>query len=109
MGGGATAQKLNSLHVSYSGIMHSHHNRISDSEVHKGQHQSKWQQVEVISSRTPNTYVCTHVLVMEGWLVKCQTHHYVHRKSRLAGLLFGANEKLLTQHISGPVTKYKLL
>ena len=25
------------------------------------------------------------------------------------GLLFGVNEKLLTQHISGPVTKYKLL
>ena len=24
-------------------------------------------------------------------------------------LLFGVNEKLLTQHISGPVTKYKLL
>ena len=23
--------------------------------------------------------------------------------------LFGVNEKLLTQHISGPVTKYKLL
>ena len=23
-------------------------------------------------------------------------------------LLFGVNEKLLTQHISGPVTKYKL-
>ena len=25
------------------------------------------------------------------------------------GLLFGVNENLLTQHISGPVTKYKLL
>ena len=24
-------------------------------------------------------------------------------------LLFGVNEKLLTQHISGPVTKYELL
>ena len=24
-------------------------------------------------------------------------------------LLFGVNEKLLTQHILGPVTKYKLL
>ena len=23
--------------------------------------------------------------------------------------MFGVNEKLLTQHISGPVTKYKLL
>ena len=27
----------------------------------------------------------------------------------MLGLLFGVNEKLLTQHISGPVTKYKLL
>ena len=25
------------------------------------------------------------------------------------GLLFGVNEKLLTQHISGPITKYRLL
>ena len=24
-------------------------------------------------------------------------------------LLFGVNEKLLTQHISGPITKYRLL
>ena len=34
--------------------------------------------------------------------------HYEHAQSKNR-LLFGVNEKLLTQHISGPVTKYKLL
>ena len=32
-----------------------------------------------------------------------------HRVTQTTRLLFGVNEKLLTQHISGPVTKYKLL
>ena len=29
--------------------------------------------------------------------------------TRVWRLLFGVNEKLLTQHISGPITKYRLL
>ena len=33
----------------------------------------------------------------------------VQTERHLLGLLFGVDEKLLTQHISGPVTKYKLL
>ena len=33
----------------------------------------------------------------------------IQTNSSLKRWLFGVNEKLLTQHISGPVTKYKLL
>ena len=36
-------------------------------------------------------------------------HSKYHNSLQGLGLLFGVNEKMLTQHISGPVTKYKLL
>ena len=42
-------------------------------------------------------------------LVKLNQHNEVICTLQTARLLFGINEKLLTQHISGPVTKYKLL
>ena len=38
-----------------------------------------------------------------------QVSHYYPIMILSCRLLFGVNEKLLTQHISGPVTKYKLL
>ena len=47
-------------------------------------------------------YACT-VYIHTGTII---TNSYVRNKF---GLLLGVNEKLLTQHISGLVTKYKLL
>ena len=42
-------------------------------------------------------------------LIRYTTNVGVMISQQLIRLLFGVNEKLLTQHISGPITKYRLL
>ena len=48
-------------------------------------------------------------LVFRSLCGMCQTNMVVGLNETSDGLLFGVNEKLLTQHYSGPVTKYNLL
>ena len=49
--------------------------------------------------------------ITQTWKEKLKKSISFHLKKRteIKWLLFGVNEKMLTRHISGPVTKYKLL
>ena len=90
-------------------------------ELLKTQREYDLQTLSVITQSPPKRYIKSHIIT---WTAECESKVVVSVEITLSSRLIGnhnitkkklnlhescrLSEKLLTQHISGPVTKYKL-